>query len=163
MNKSQKTESKEGTIEARSPSPGKAPSQTKRYDAEFKKAAVENWIKTGKLGTQIAAAEDRAQRDGQDVGQIVIHRGGDARIGHFLQEGEQTGELCFRDVRRVQMRLHPLSCTHCKYKVHTKITKSSGFLAARQVCVSPSFRYPRRKLSPRISLVSPPRFRTRPS
>ena len=51
MNKSQKTESKEGTIEARSPSPGKAPSQTKRYDAEFKKAAVENWIKTGKLGT----------------------------------------------------------------------------------------------------------------
>lgn len=27
----------------------------KRYDEAFKKAAVENWIKTGKPGTQIAA------------------------------------------------------------------------------------------------------------
>ena len=55
MNKSQKTERKDGTRETRSPSPGKALPQTKRYDAEFKKAAVENWIETGKLGTQIAA------------------------------------------------------------------------------------------------------------
>lgn len=28
---------------------------TKRYDDEFKQQAVENWIKTGKPGTQIAA------------------------------------------------------------------------------------------------------------
>ena len=56
MNKSQKTESKEGTIEARSPSPGKAPSQTKRYDAEFKKAAVENWIKPRQHVAESAAA-----------------------------------------------------------------------------------------------------------
>lgn len=31
-----------------------ATSQTKRYDEEFKRQAVENWIKTGKPGTQIA-------------------------------------------------------------------------------------------------------------
>ena len=55
MNKSQKTESKDGTLEPRSPGDGKASPQTKRYDAEFKKAAVENWIKTGKPGTQIAS------------------------------------------------------------------------------------------------------------
>ena len=42
MNKSQKTESKDGTRETRRSSPRKAPPQTKRYDAEFKKAAVEN-------------------------------------------------------------------------------------------------------------------------
>jgi|SRR5882724_6059055 len=29
--------------------------QTKRYDEAFKKAAVENWIKTGQPGTRIAA------------------------------------------------------------------------------------------------------------
>src|SRR5207249_3511212 len=29
--------------------------QTKRYDEAFKQAAVENWIKTGQPGTQIAA------------------------------------------------------------------------------------------------------------
>jgi len=51
MNKKTKTEPTEpiGTICA-------APAaQTKRYDATFKRAAVENWIKTGKPGTQIAA------------------------------------------------------------------------------------------------------------
>ena len=29
--------------------------QTKRYDEAFKRQAVENWIKTGQAGTQIAA------------------------------------------------------------------------------------------------------------
>ena len=29
--------------------------QTKRYDETFKRQAVENWIKTGQPGTQIAA------------------------------------------------------------------------------------------------------------
>jgi len=29
--------------------------QAKRYDAAFKRQAVEHWIKSGKLGTQIAA------------------------------------------------------------------------------------------------------------
>lgn len=33
---------------------GAATPQTKRYDDEFKRQAVENWIKTGKPGTQIA-------------------------------------------------------------------------------------------------------------
>jgi transposase len=31
------------------------PPQTKRYDEVFKRQAVENWIKTGRTGTQIAA------------------------------------------------------------------------------------------------------------
>ena len=47
MNKSTKTEKT-----ATSPTPP-AP-QTKRYDEAFKRQAVENWIKTGKPGTQIA-------------------------------------------------------------------------------------------------------------
>ena len=48
MNKSKQSERTE-TITAR-PAP-----QTKRYDDAFKKAAVENWIKNGQPGTQIAA------------------------------------------------------------------------------------------------------------
>jgi transposase len=48
MNKSTKTEK----AEAGTPPP--AP-QTKRYADEFKRQAVENWIQTGKAGTQIAA------------------------------------------------------------------------------------------------------------
>ena len=55
MNKSQKPESQDGLSEPRIASAGKASPQTKRYDAAFKKAAVENWIKTGKPGTLIAA------------------------------------------------------------------------------------------------------------
>jgi transposase len=47
MNKSTKTE-KTATLP-----PVPAP-QTKRYDEAFKRQAVENWIKTGKPGTQIA-------------------------------------------------------------------------------------------------------------
>ena len=54
MNKSQKTESKDGATGTGTLSSAQAAPQTKRYDAKFKKAAVENWIKTGKLGTQIA-------------------------------------------------------------------------------------------------------------
>lgn len=46
MNKSTKTERPESTT---APAP-----QTKRYDEVFKRQAVENWIKTGKPGTQIA-------------------------------------------------------------------------------------------------------------
>jgi transposase len=34
--------------------PARAP-QTKRYDETFRRAAVENWIKTGQPGTRIAA------------------------------------------------------------------------------------------------------------
>ena len=48
MNKSKKTERTE-TITAM-PAP-----QTKRYDDAFKNAAVENWLKSGQPGTQIAA------------------------------------------------------------------------------------------------------------
>ena len=48
MNKSKPTERTE-TVTA-------APSaQSKRYDATFKRAAVENWLQTDKPGTQIAA------------------------------------------------------------------------------------------------------------
>ena len=47
MNKSTKTERTEST--AAEPAP-----QTKRYDEVFKRQAVENWIKTGKPGGQIA-------------------------------------------------------------------------------------------------------------
>jgi hypothetical protein len=46
----------------------------------------------------VAAAENGAERDGKNVRQIVIHRGDDARIRHFLQNGDQADELCFRDV-----------------------------------------------------------------
>ena len=48
MNKSNKTEASPGS--AASPA-----TQSKRYDEAFKRQAVENWIKTGKPGTQIAA------------------------------------------------------------------------------------------------------------
>lgn len=47
MNKNGKSERTE-TINA-TPAP-----QTKRYDDAFKKAAVENWLKSGQPGTQIA-------------------------------------------------------------------------------------------------------------
>jgi len=55
MNKNPKTEPKERANETPNPTPGKTPRQAKRYDTEFKRAAVENWIQTGKPGTQIAA------------------------------------------------------------------------------------------------------------
>lgn len=51
MNKTSVSESKNKTPAQPKPC---APS-TKRYDPAFKQAAVENWIKTGKPGTQIAA------------------------------------------------------------------------------------------------------------
>ena len=38
-----------------SPLPLPAKAQSKRYSADFKKAAVENWLKSWKPGTQIAA------------------------------------------------------------------------------------------------------------
>jgi transposase len=47
MNKSSKNE----TRTTDTPAPA---GQTKRYDEAFKQQAVENWIKTGKPGTQIA-------------------------------------------------------------------------------------------------------------
>ena len=40
-------------IATETPKPGSAP-QTKRYDETFKRQAVENWIRSGKSGTQIA-------------------------------------------------------------------------------------------------------------
>ena len=48
MNKNTKNERTETLTAATAP-------QTKRYDAAFKQAAVENWLKTGQSGTQIAA------------------------------------------------------------------------------------------------------------
>ena len=47
MNKSTKQE------KTQTAPPTPAP-QTKRYDEAFQQQAVENWIKTGKPGTQIA-------------------------------------------------------------------------------------------------------------
>jgi transposase len=47
MNKNKKTELAAAVTAVPAP-------QTKRYDEAFKKAAVENWIKTGRSGTQIA-------------------------------------------------------------------------------------------------------------
>jgi len=47
MNKSKQNERTE--INTSTPAP-----QTKRYDDAFKKAAVENWLKSGQPGTQIA-------------------------------------------------------------------------------------------------------------
>ena len=55
MNKSHKTETKNATTEPLPNPPAKASPQSKRYDEALKKAAVENWIKSGKPGTVIAA------------------------------------------------------------------------------------------------------------
>ena len=55
MNKENKSETKNITIVSRTSSPAKASPQSKRYDEVLKKAAVENWIKSGKPGTVIAA------------------------------------------------------------------------------------------------------------
>jgi transposase len=59
MNQSTPNETKNGSkntvTEPRTTPAAKTSSPTKRYDEEFKKQAVENWIKTGKAGTQIAA------------------------------------------------------------------------------------------------------------
>ena len=55
MNKSHKTETKNGTTQLETRLPAKASPQTKRYDEVFKTEAVENWIKSGKSGTVIAA------------------------------------------------------------------------------------------------------------
>lgn len=51
MKKSNQIELTEGGAAAATTRPPK----TKRYDETFKRQAVENWIKTGKPGTQIAA------------------------------------------------------------------------------------------------------------
>ena len=48
MNKNSPAESTANVAAAAAP-------QSKRYDAAFKQAAVENWIKSRKPGTQIAA------------------------------------------------------------------------------------------------------------
>ena len=86
----------------------------------------------------LAAAQDGAQRDGEDVRQGVIDRGGDARIGHFLQDGEQTGELGFRDVDAggwcgLQMLLHP---SHL-YTLFKSTRTKWHTLIFLLVCVSP--------------------------
>ena len=85
------------------------------------------------VGEALAAAEDRAQGDGEEVGQIVIHRGRDARIGHLLQAGEQAGEWGFGDVSGVEMRLHPVSSRHTVQKYKDKMAHRLRF----PVCVSP--------------------------
>jgi transposase len=55
MKKSNKAETKNGTTEQVTRTTMKASSQSKRYDEEFKKQAVENWMQSGKPGKQIAA------------------------------------------------------------------------------------------------------------
>jgi transposase-like protein len=50
MNKTKPSEPQTAPLETPQPS-----ATTKRYDDAFKRAAVENWIKSGKRGTQIAA------------------------------------------------------------------------------------------------------------
>jgi hypothetical protein len=50
MNKTKTPEPQTVTLETPKPS-----ATTKRYDDAFKRAAVENWIKSGQRGTQIAA------------------------------------------------------------------------------------------------------------
>jgi transposase len=55
MSKTKQTRTDTGTIQTVTSVAEVASPQTKRYDDAFKKAAVENWIKTGKPGTQIAA------------------------------------------------------------------------------------------------------------
>ena len=55
MNKSNKTETKNITPATQASITTKAAPQRKRYDDALKKAAVENWIKSGKPGTVIAA------------------------------------------------------------------------------------------------------------
>jgi transposase len=50
MNKTKTPEPQTVTLETPKPS-----ATTKRYDDAFKHAAVENWIKSGQRGTQIAA------------------------------------------------------------------------------------------------------------
>jgi transposase len=55
MNKSNKTETKNGMPATQTSTPTKAAPQSKRYDEALKKAAVENWIQSGKSGAVIAA------------------------------------------------------------------------------------------------------------
>ena len=55
MNKSNKTETKNVTTEPRTSTPAKTSPRSKRYDEALKKAAVENWIRSGKSGAVIAA------------------------------------------------------------------------------------------------------------
>ncbi len=55
MNKSNKTETKNGPVQLEKSTHMKASPQTKRYDEVFKTEAVENWINSGKSGAVIAA------------------------------------------------------------------------------------------------------------
>jgi len=55
MNKETKAEVKNTTTATPTSPPTKASPTSKRYDEAMKKAAVENWIKSGKPGTVIAA------------------------------------------------------------------------------------------------------------
>ena len=55
MNKSNNSETKSITPATQTSTTTKAAPQSKRYDEALKKAAVENWIKSGKPGTVIAA------------------------------------------------------------------------------------------------------------
>ncbi len=57
-----------------------------------------------------AAAEQTTQTDDRHVRQFVLAAALDARIRQPLQMLNQTESA---------MRLHPVSCAHCKYKVHT--------------------------------------------
>lgn len=55
MNKETKAEAKTITTSIRTIGASKASPTSKRYDEAFKTEAVENWIKSGKAGTVIAA------------------------------------------------------------------------------------------------------------
>ena len=55
MSNANKTETRNLTTGGQTSTTVKASPQSKRYDEALKKAAVENWIKSGKPGTVIAA------------------------------------------------------------------------------------------------------------
>lgn len=62
----------------------------------------------------LAATQQAAQGDHEHVHQLMFAPPADARVGQLLKLFDQTepGRL-----------LHPVSCTHCIYKVHTILHK----------------------------------------
>ena len=49
------------------------------------------WLELFHVVEALATAQEGAQRDGETVRQGVIDDGGDARIRHFLQDGQEAG------------------------------------------------------------------------
>jgi hypothetical protein len=57
-----------------------------------------------------SGAEQAAKGDDQNVNQFMVTTTLDTRVGQLLQMFDQAESV---------MLLHPVSCTHCIYKVHT--------------------------------------------